>query len=71
MEKRPNTNIVITEDHRAKITLDMICQFMRLIRDDLPSTEKPNLTTEDYTLKQFQWWVGKKIDYNHKDKNSI
>ena len=39
----------------------MICKFMNLWEDELAIPDKPNMCVEDYSLKQFQWWVGKKI----------
>lgn len=58
--------IRLTEEHRAKICLDMICEFMHLWPDD--SVNKPNMCVRDYTLEQFQWWIGKKIPYNPRCK---
>jgi hypothetical protein len=46
--------ITITEQHRAKICLDMICKFLNLIKTDLYNPEKTNMSVNDYTLKQFQ-----------------
>ena len=41
------------EDHRARICLDMVCEFMR----STPS----ELSTMDIPLKEFQQWIGMKI----------
>lgn len=56
----------LTEEHRAKICLDLICEFLHLWPDY--STEKVNMCVNDYTLRQFQARVGKKIPYNPRDK---
>lgn len=57
---------MLTEEHRAKICLDFICEFLHL-RPDY-STDKEHMSVDDYTLRQFQAWVGKKIPYNPRDK---
>jgi len=41
------------EDHRARISLDMVCEFMREIPDEL--------STKDIPLLAFQQWIGTKI----------
>ena len=41
------------EDHRARITLDLVCEFMRSTPDEL--------TTRDVSLVEFQQRVGRKI----------
>jgi len=60
--------ILLTEEHRAKICMDMICEFLHLWPDY--STNKHHMSVNDYTLKQFQSWVGKKIPYNPRDKKA-
>lgn len=60
--------ILLTEEHRAKICMDMICEFLHL-RPDY-STDKCHMSVNDYTLKQFQSRVGKKIPYNPRDKKA-
>lgn len=30
--------------------------------DAFQKIDKPNYTTEDYTLKQFHWWIAKRIE---------
>ena len=41
------------EDHRARISLDMVCEFMREVPDEL--------STKDIPLLAFQQWIGTKI----------
>lgn len=59
--------IILTEEHRAKICMDMICEFLHLWPDYC--TEKTNMSVKDYTLQQFQSWVWKKIPYNPRNKS--
>ena len=47
------------EEYRAKICLQMICEFLRQRPDN--SMGKTNMSVKDYTLEQFQRWIGKKI----------
>ncbi len=54
--------IVVTEEHRAKICMDMICEFLHQ-RPDY-SMNKPNMNVKDYSLEQFQWRVWKRIKYS-------
>ena len=58
--------ILLTDEHRAKICLDMICEFLHLWPDDV--VNKTNMSVRDYSLEQFQWWIGKKIPYNPRCK---
>ena len=58
--------IKLTQEHKAKICLDMICEFLQLTEEEL-TYEKPNYNVEDYCLKQFQWWVGKMIPTDKDD----
>lgn len=55
-------------EHRQsqyKTAMAIIVEFMQLSPMELWLAEKPNLTTKDYTLHQFQCYVWKKIDeYN-------
>lgn len=55
-------------EHRQsqyKTAMAIIVEFMQLSPTELWLPEKPNLTTKDYTLHQFQCYVWKKIDeYN-------
>ena len=45
------------------MTLEAILEFIQLMPDDaFQSLEKFNFTTEDFSLKQFHWWVAKKLD---------
>lgn len=62
MQKWVWPKVIITEEHKAKICLDYICEFMSLVKEELDCPEKPNLTTKDYTLKQFQCWIWRKLD---------
>ena len=41
------------EDHRARITLDLVCEFMRSVPNEL--------STRDISLVEFQQRVGMKI----------
>ena len=41
------------EDHRARICLEMVCEFMR--------TQPEEACTRDVALVEFQQWVGTKI----------
>jgi len=50
----------ITELHRLQIVQDYVCLFMRQFKEDFDSMEKPNLTIDDYTLRQFHNWIGRK-----------
>lgn len=59
--------VIVTEEHRAKICMDLICEFLHQ-RPDY-SMWKANMSVKDYTLEQFQWWVGKKIKYSEKADN--
>jgi len=63
MQKWVWPKIIITEEHKAKICLEMICKFMNLWEDELEIPDKPNMCVKDYSLEQFQWWVGKKIQW--------
>lgn len=58
--------ILLTEEHRAKICLDFICEFLHLRPDNC--VNKNNMSVKDYSLQQFQSWVGKKIPYNPRNK---
>lgn len=54
---------VITEIHKYKIVLDTILEFIHQIPDDeFTNPEKPNFCVRDFTLEQFQRWLGKKMD---------
>lgn len=66
MIKDRGWKILLTEEHRAKICLDMICEFLHLRPDN--SVNKNNMCVTDYNLKQFQSWVWKKIPYNPRNK---
>jgi len=55
--KEPN----IDDLHRMNITLQTICMFMWMVKSDITDS-KPNFTTKDYTLHQFQCYVWRKID---------
>lgn len=59
--------IVVTREHRAKICMDMICEFLHQRPDD--SMWKPNMNVKDYWLEQFQWWVWNQIKYSEKSDN--
>jgi hypothetical protein len=48
-----------TEDFEARICLDKICEFLRQ-RPDY-TMWKTNMSVKDYSLEQFQRWIGKKI----------
>lgn len=41
------------EDHRARICLEMVCEFMR--------TQPEEASTRDVKLVEFQQWIGTKI----------
>ena len=51
-----------TELWTYKTYLEWICKFMSLIRSEFDLLEKPNFTTKDYTLHQYQIRVWKQID---------
>lgn len=59
--------IVVNEEHRAKICMDLICEFLHQRPDD--SMWKPNMNVKDYSLEQFQWWIWKKIKYSESSDN--
>jgi hypothetical protein len=61
MANRKNP-IAITERHKLTITMEKICEFMGLVKSDLGIEEKPNFTTKDYTLHQFQCYTGRRLD---------
>ena len=48
-----------TEDFEARICLEQICEFLRQRPDH--SMWKTNMSVKDYSLEQFQRWIGKKI----------
>lgn len=54
--------IVVTKEHRAKICMDLICEFLHQRPDN--SMGKPNMNVKDYSLEQFQWRVGKQIKFS-------
>lgn len=59
--------IKLTKEHRAKICLDMICEFMHVYPEEaFEGSWKSNFCTSDYTLLQFQKRIGKFIPYNPK-----
>jgi len=59
--------IKLTKEHRAKICLDMICEFMHIYpEEEFNNPSKTNFSTSDYTLLQFQKRIGKFIPYNAK-----
>lgn len=59
--------IKLTKEHRAKICLDMICEFMHIYpEEEFENPDKTNFSTWDYTLLQFQKRIGKFIPYNPK-----
>lgn len=66
MLRNQGCKVKLTEEHRAKICMDMICEFLHLWPDYC--TDKPNMSVNDYTLKQFQSRIGKKIPYNPRNK---
>ena len=54
---------VITEIHKYKIVLDTILEFIHQIPDkEFNNPEKPNFNVRDFTLEQFQWWLGRRMD---------
>lgn len=59
--------ILLTEEHRAKICLDFICEFLRQRPDDI--MWKPNMSVKDYSLEQFQRRVWRKIPHNTHPRN--
>ena len=51
------------DSKRYKMTLEAILEFIQMMPEDaFQRLDKLNYTTEDFTLKQFHWWVAKKID---------
>lgn len=59
------------EVKRYKMTLEAILEFIQLMpADAFQKLDKLNYTTEDYTLKQFHWWVAKRIDETDPKHNS-
>lgn len=61
--------VVITQEHRAKICMDMICEFLHQRPDH--TMWKPNFTVKDYSLEQFQSRVWKKIKYSEKSEDKL
>lgn len=54
---------VITEVHRYKIVMDTILDFLHQIPDtEFNNPEKPNFCVKDFSLEQFQWWIGRRMD---------
>jgi hypothetical protein len=53
------------------MTLEAILEFIQLMpADAFQKLDKLNYTTEDFTLKQFHWWVAKRIDETDPKHNS-
>lgn len=62
--------IILTEEHRAKICLDFICEFLNQRPDDVfMNMDKPNMSVKDYSLEQFQRRIWKKIPHNTHPRN--
>lgn len=54
---------LITKEHRYKIWLDLICEFLHQRDDDaFIGGEKANFSVKDYWLEQFQRRLGRKLD---------
>lgn len=72
MQKWKNwPTIIIDDNHRYKIGLDLICEFLHQLPDDVfTRMDKPNMTVEDYGLEQFQRWIGRKIDETERYNNT-
>lgn len=59
------------EVKRYKMTLEAILEFIQLMpADAFQKLDKLNYTTEDFTLKQFHWWIAKRIDETDPKHNS-
>lgn len=65
--------VIITEEHRYKIGLDLICEFLHQRPDnEFEFMWKANRCVKDYTLEQFQRRIGRKLDQemlNNRSKN--
>ena len=64
MKKRAKwPEIILSESHKYKIGLDLICEFLHQWDDDaFMMMNKANWSVKDYWLEQFQWWIGRKIE---------
>lgn len=64
MRKRKNwPEIILSESHRYKIGLDLICEFLHQRPDDAFETMwKANWSVKDYGLEQFQWWISRRLE---------
>ena len=52
-----------SDGYKYKIVLEKILEFLHRMPDDaFQWAEKKNYRTDDYTLKQFHWYIAKKID---------
>ena len=71
MQKWKNwPEIIISESHKYKIWLDLICEFLHQLPDDaFTRMDKPNMTVKDYGLEQFQRWIGRKLDEKERYDN--
>ena len=55
--------IILSESHKYKIGMDLICEFLHQWPDDVfDMMDKANWSVKDYGLEQFQWWLGRKIE---------
>ena len=63
-------NVILSDSHKYKIWLDLICEFLHQLPDDVfVNMDKPNFNVKDYSLEQFQWWIWRKIDENERFNN--
>lgn len=71
MQKWKNwPTIIIWESHRYKIWLDLICEFLHQLPDDVfVNMDKPNFSVKDYGLEQFQRRIWRKIEEHERYKD--
>lgn len=61
--RKTQTDANAIECKKYKMAFETILEFIQLMPDEVFwNPEKPNYTTEDYTLKQFHWWISRRIE---------
>lgn len=74
MMYRKDTKKIVDEEKIYKDTLLKIVEFLNLWKEEINSLEKPNWTTKDYTLHQFQCYIWRRLlelnKYKNKHKNN-
>lgn len=61
--RKTQTDANAIECKKYKMAFETILEFIQQLPDGVfLNPEKPNYTTEDFTLEQFHWWIAKRID---------